>query len=123
MTSENRYFLKIDWNYVDKELKKYPRNIITKIKRDITMLEINPYNGDYLDKYKATTLYKKRFQEVEIYYSVENIFIVVLAVNYIGTVDFYGIESGIKSGKYSKHTTSKQQRMIKQYKDKFYKHL
>lgn len=121
MTSEKQYFLKINWEIVDKEIKKFPRNIISIIKRDITMLEYNPESGTKLDSFKSATLYKKRFQEVEIYYTVEKIAVIVLGFVYLGTVNFNGIESGIKSGQHSGKTTTKQQRTINFYKNKFQK--
>ena len=115
----SEYYLNVDWNYVYKKLKKYPRNIISIVKRDITLLKYNPESGDKLDSFKTATLYKKRYQEIEAYYTVEVGVVQVLGFEYLGKINLEGIESGIKSGKYTKHTTTKQQNTIKAYKKKF----
>ncbi len=120
MTFDNhQYHLVVDWGFVNKKLKKYQKNIKSKIKKDITLLKYNPNKGDIIDAYKTATLRKKRYQEVEVYYSVENNVVVVLDVKYLGKVKLRNIVGGIKSGSHNKKTTTKQQRIIKKEKKKF----
>lgn len=119
---QSEYHLLVDWDLVNKKLKKYPKDIRTKIKRDISLLKYNPKKGTHLETYKDSSLFKKRYQEIEIYYRVEERVVIVLDVKYIGSVELMRIESGIKSGRCIKKTTAKQNRVIEEEKRKFRKY-
>ncbi len=121
MSNDNLYYLLVDWKLIDKKIKKFPTNIKSNIKRNISLLKYNPNNGTKLDSYKSASLMKKRYKEIEIYYIVENIAVVVLDIKYKGSVKLNDVVSGIKAGKHNKKTTTKQQRVIKSQKALFNK--
>lgn len=121
----NNYFLIVDWYVIEKAIKKQPQNVITIIKRDISMLKHGSLNGSkIIDQHKAAILYKKRYQEVEIYYSItSNEIVKVLDVIYLGTSKLHGIETGIKGGQHKGNKTTQQQKSIDKYKSLFRKNI
>lgn len=122
MTSEkDDYFVIVDWNQINKILKKYPRDFKSRVKRNITLLSKNPEKGTKLDNTKNASLYKKRFGEFEIYYTVENVAVVVLDVLYVGTIRFYSAEQRVKSGRSTGKSSVKQDSIISKHKKVFRK--
>jgi len=119
MTSE--YYLKVNWEVVNKILKKYPKPFKSKIKRDISLLKYNPKKGTMIDSFRYASLWKKRYEEVEIYYTIEDFFVVVLGIEYVGTVEIQNLKGGIKGGKHRGKSTTKQKESIRKEKNKFSK--
>lgn len=123
MIYKEEYYLKVDWHLINKKIKKQPNNVITRIKNDITRLRFGALNNSkIIDSTKNVALYKKRYNEIDMFYTIENEqFVVVLDIKeaYLGTTTLNGVETSIKGGQHKGKKTTQQEKTIKKYKNKF----